>query len=58
MKIIRKDQEERCHKEKGCLKEINPEEYPSKFIGKPYVYEDNRGACHHCKINDLLKKGE
>ena len=35
-------------KNKPCLKEINPEDHPGVYLGKPYEYDPNYGGCIDC----------
>ena len=39
-----------------CLKEINPEQWPGVYFGKPWKYDLTYGACHDCLIKEDCKK--
>ena len=41
---------------KKCMKEINPEEHPGVYFGKPFVYDPNWGACWMCQREERKRK--
>jgi len=48
-----------CLKREPCLREINPEEFPGVFWGKPHEADEDCGCCVSCHTElDLIRRLE